>query len=140
MQSFDHSESSKTEAKSDKFSVIPPKKISTKPQLNDPYCIFDNKYPSILAASKITVNANSTIATDKNITSHTLQCSQHHACTSPIFNTPPDTAPVKKSVNLRGDKTFPPIRPPSNCALTRQACHYARATGHVTASTFWCLR
>ena len=80
MQSFDHSESSKTEAESYKFSVIPPKKISTKPQLNNPYCIFDNKYPSqaIIAASKITVNANSTIATDKNINSHTLRCSQHH--------------------------------------------------------------
>ena len=57
MQSFDNSESSKTKAESDKFSVIPPKKISTKPQLNDPYCIFDNKYPSILAASKITAHA-----------------------------------------------------------------------------------
>ena len=89
MQSFDNSESSKTKAKSDKFSVITPKKISTKPQLNDAYCICDNKYPSILAASKITGNANSTIETDKNITSHKLQCSQHHACTSPIFNTPP---------------------------------------------------
>ena len=89
MQSFDNSESSRTEAESDKFSVIPSKKISTKPQLIDPYCIFDNEYPSILAASKITVNANSTIETDKNITSNKLQCSQLHACTSPIFNTPP---------------------------------------------------
>ena len=135
MQSFDNSESSKTKAESDKFSVIPPKKISTKPQLNDPYCIFDNKYPSILAASKITAHANLTIATDKNINSHTLQCSQHHACTSPIFNTPPDTAPVRKSVNLRGDKTLPPIRPPSNGTLTRFPLELARPSmAHVTQS------
>ena len=51
----------------------PPPKDSDKSHLNEPYCMFDNKYPSILADAKITVNlnANSTIDIDRNIPSQT---------------------------------------------------------------------